>query len=280
MSSKTPKKSKPRVLQLPHANKPLVAVVCPTYGRHKFLPWLIKMFNAQTYHQSRMMLIILDDSPNEVTDPVLAKMITQDNVKFVRHTDSKMTIGAKRNKLNQLAIEAGADIIVCADDDDFFPEARVEHSVSMLQKSGAQIAGSSTMYIFFTDDKIIRKFGPYSQFHATNGTFALTRKYAETHKYDEVVAYGEESSFTKNFTEPLVQLDSFKTILCISHQCNTFDKKNIKLSGASTVAKIKDFVKNKELRDFYNNLHKDQLENPVIMPGTQNYAPLDSTELN
>ena len=263
----------------PHANKPFVAAITPTYGRHKFLPWLIRMFNGQTYPQSRMCLIILDDSPEEIQDENLLKMLQQPNIKFVRHTESKLTIGAKRNKLNELAIEAGADIIVAFDDDDFYPTDRVEHSVTTLTRTGAQISGSSIMYIYFADDKIIKKFGPYggdvkTTRHATNGTFAYTKQYAQTHKYDEIVAYGEESSFTHNFSEPLVQMDPFKAILCISHMSNTFDKKMIKQGGAATVAKLKDFVKDKEIREFYQNLYENQMKDPKFIPGTQHYVPI------
>ncbi len=260
----------------PHANRPLVAVITPTYGRHRFLPWLIRIFNNQTYPQSRMVLIILDDCPLDIIDPKLQEMLKQDNIKYIRHDGPKMPIGAKRNKLNKLAIDAKADIIVCMDDDDFYPPERVEHCVTTLHRYNVQICGSSVMHIFFADDGIIRKFGPYGEFHSTNGTFAFTRKFAETHFYDEVVAYGEETSFTNGFSEPLAQMDPFKTILCISHRRNTFDKSLIKASGGACRTKLKDFVKDKELREFYTGLVKFQDANPEALPGVQQYAPLSS----
>lgn len=268
--------TKSKTLKDPHANRPYVAVITPTYGRHKFLPWLIHIFNNQTYPQSRMVLIILDDCPLEVTDSRLLEMLKQDNIRYIRHTGSKMPIGAKRNMLNKLAIGAKADIIVCMDDDDFYPPERVEHCVTTLQRYKVGICGSSTMHIYFADDGIIRKFGPYGDFHATNGTFAFTRGFAETHLYDEIVAYGEETSFTGGFSEPLAQMDPFKTILCISHRRNTFDKSLIKASGSECKAKLKDFVKDKTLREFYAGLVKFQDENPEALPGVQQYAPLSS----
>lgn len=233
--------------------KPFVSVVTPTYNRHKFLPWLVRMFNQQTYPQDRMELIILDDSPSEFGDIniLTSSSKTQNNIRYIHHKGEKMSIGAKRNKLNELA---KGDIIVCMDDDDYYPPCRVEHCVLSLERSGAHIAGSSIMYIYFADSKKILKFGPYGQFHATNGTFAFTKEYANSHKYDETVQFGEESSYTKNFTEPLVQMDPFKTILCISHNSNTFDKGTIKHQGAFTVAKLRDFVKDKMIRNFYDNI--------------------------
>jgi Glycosyl transferase family 2 len=261
----------------PHAGKPLVAVVTPTYGRHRFLPWLLRIFNEQTYPQSRMLLIILDDGPAPATDdPALAALLAaQANARYVHEGGQKLPIGAKRNRLNRLALDAGADVIVCMDDDDFYPRERVEHAVTTLARSGTQIAGSSVMYIYFADDGALRKFGPYGPYHATNGTFAFTRAFAETHAYDEVVAYAEETSFTRGFSEPLAQMDPFKTILCISHRRNTFDKSLIKASGAATPAKLADFVRDKALREFYKSLVQSQDANPEVLPGTQNYAPLD-----
>lgn len=258
------------------ASKPLVAVVTPTYGRHRFLPWLIRMFNQQTYPQSRMVLIILDDGPEIAeTDTKLLGLLKQPNIKYVRHEGEKLPIGAKRNKLNQLAIQAGADIIVDMDDDDYYPPNRVEHSVTALNRTGLQIAGSSVMYIYFADDGIIRKFGPYGPNHSTAGCFAFTRKFAEEHKYNELVAYAEESQFTDNFTQPMVQLDPFSTILCISHRKNTFDKTMIKNSGNSGFAKLKHFVKDKELCDFYKTLVQVQDANPEVLPSTQARGKID-----
>lgn len=260
----------------PHAGKPFVACVTPTYGRHKFLPWLISMFNQQSYPQSRMVLIILDDGPRiPEGDTALLRALEQPNIRYVRHDAAKLPIGGKRNMLNKLAIEAGADIMVALDDDDFVPRERVEHSVTALLRSGKQICGSSILYIYFADDGELKKFGPYSANHATNGTMAYTRQYAETHAYDEVVPYGEESSFTGGFSEPLEQLDPFKTLLCIAHKRNSFDKSGIRNAGAATVAKLKDFVKDRVLREFYAGLVKGQLAERVELPSTQRHGAIE-----
>jgi hypothetical protein len=226
------------------------------------------MFNQQTYPQSRMRLIILDDSPDGIQDPLLVEQMAQQaNVQYVRHLGAKMTIGAKRNRLNELALQAGADVIVNMDDDDFYPDVRVEHAVDALKKSGCQIAGSSIMHIMFLANNEIRRFGPYgarpgAKFgygantnHATAGTFAYTRQYlADGHHFDETVHTGEESSFTSAFGQPMVQLDSQKAILCISHLRNTFEKAQIRLTGVPTILKLRDFVRDPKLREFYQGL--------------------------
>lgn len=232
-----------------------VSVVTPTYGRHAFLPWLIRMFNSQTYPQAKMELIILDDGPLEVSEhtaPKLHQLIAkQPNIRYIHHKDGKLNIGAKRNMLNRLA---KGDYIVCMDDDDFYPPKRVEHAVASLKASGMAIAGSSEMHILFIDGMAIQRFGPYGSFHATNGTFAFTRKHADTHTYNEDVAFGEEASFTDNFTVPLKQLNPYDAILCIAHKRNTFDKSIIKDQGSPLHCKLNQLVKDKELVNFYKSL--------------------------
>jgi glycosyltransferase involved in cell wall biosynthesis len=236
---------------------PFVSVVTPTYGRHVFLPYLITMFQNQTYPQKRMELIILDDSPQAVSDPVLMSLMSNSkNIKYVFHP-TKLSIGAKRNKLNDMS---QGDIIVAMDDDDFYPPQRVEQAVKALHtKPGYQIAGSSEMHILFTLDMSIRRFGPYGPFHATNGTFAFTKTYAQSHRYDENVAFGEESSFTGNFSEPLKQINPYDTILCIAHRENTFDKTIIKDQGTPLSCKLKMVVKDAKIRSFYESLQQRQL---------------------
>jgi hypothetical protein len=70
----------------------------------------------------------------------------------------------------------------------------------------------------------------------------------------------EEKFFLHNYTAPLVQLDPYKTIICISHSANTFDKHNVINSGRKTDIKLKQFIKGKDnnyLIAFYKQLHEE-----------------------
>lgn len=60
-----------------------------------------------------------------------------------------------------------------------------------------------------------------------------TRAYHETHRCDDTRLSGEEPAFTGNFQEPMVQLQSLKTILCISHATNTVSKQQLPLAPVS-----------------------------------------------
>ena len=233
-------------------SRPFVSVLTPTYNRRRFIPALIKCFKAQEYPQARMEWLILDDGTDKVKDLFDASGLT--NVRYYSE-ESKQNIGVKRNKLNELA---KGEIVVCMDDDDFYPPERVSHAVHKLTgQKGALIAGSSELFMYYTDNKLIYKIGPYNPRHATNGTMAYYRTYFETHKYDETVTHAEETSFLNKYTEPMVQLKSDRVMLVMSHSENTFDKRKLREANNPmfklTNMKLRNFVKDSELRDFYQD---------------------------
>jgi len=215
--------------------RPFVSVICPTYNRRQFLPNLIHQFNYQTYPQHYMELIILDDSPTSNAD-IIPK---QGNIKYT-YLSEKLILGKKRNLINSLAT---GDIIVCFDDDDYYSPERVSHAVIKLSSSKFQIAGSSIIHIFYPRlDKII-EFGPYAPYHGTNGTMAYTKKYLKTHSYLDDKTQAEEAHFTNNFSEPMVQLDPHKVMLCVAHNKNTVEKDQFLNQGKTTTFKMQKFFK-------------------------------------
>lgn len=236
-------------------SRPFVSCICPTYNRKRFLPYLIQIFNAQTYPKDRRELIIVDDSPESSKD-IVKKYDVDKNVKYY-HVKEKMPLGKKRNYINSLA---KGEYIVCFDDDDYYPPERITHSIKMMQTTKKLIAGSSRMMVYYTALDKIYEFGPYGENHATNGTFAYHRDYLKNHRYEDDAKMAEEKFFLNNYTEPMVQLDPFKTIICISHTENTFDKHHVIKTGREMSMKMKQIVKNKEqknLLEFYKILHDE-----------------------
>jgi glycosyltransferase involved in cell wall biosynthesis len=196
--------------------------------------------------------IVYDDGQEEVRDLFEAARKDLPSLNFIWSED-KMTLGEKRNRLNK---EAKGEIIVAMDDDDFYFSTRVEDAVKALQGNpGFRLAGSSEVYMYFTDTKEIWKAGPYFKGHATNGTMVWTKTYADTHNYDETVAFSEEKSFLDNYKNPLVQLNPKKVMLVMSHSDNTFDKNGLRTGNnptlKETAMKIKSFIADKALRDFF-----------------------------
>ena len=240
------------------AARPFVSVLTPTYNRRKFIPALIECYKSQTYPSNRMEWIILDDGQDSVEDIFMEAAKTIPNLRYIRE-NKKQLIGYKRNRLHK---EAKGDIFVCMDDDDYYHPERVSHAVTKLQQDPKiQLAGSSVLFMYYTDVKVILKLGPYGPNHATNGTMAMKASYAKTHFYDETVTHAEEVSFLERYKHPMVQLDPFKVMLVISHTENTFDKKRFLTKEQletnpylkMTQYKIKDFIKDKALRDFYSD---------------------------
>jgi glycosyltransferase involved in cell wall biosynthesis len=204
------------------------------------------MVQQQTYPRDCLEWVIYDDGQEPIGDLLESAKDSLPTLNYI-FSDEKMTIGEKRNRLNK---EAKGDILIAMDDDDFYFPERVSAAVTALLKSpSVDLAGSSKIFMFFTDTKEIYSVGPYFHNHATNGTMAWTKRYANTRKYDELVAFAEEKSFLEDYKNPLIQLDPMKVMLVISHSDNTFDKTTLRNKENPLIKKtslsLKDFIKDK-----------------------------------
>lgn len=199
---------------------PFVSICTPTYNRRPFWPMAIQCFKDYDYPKDRMEWIIVDDGSDPIED--LVKDIPQ--VKYFREED-QMVLGRKRNYMHE---KAKGDIIVYQDDDDYYPPDRIRHAVEKLMSDPKVLAGGSTvLFLYFKHIQQMYRFGPYSENHATAGTFAFKRELLKQTKYDDFKALAEEKDFLKNYTIPFIQFDPLKTILVFSHNHNTFDKKKL-----------------------------------------------------
>lgn len=240
----------------------IVSVVTPTYNRRKFIPILIEIYKNQTFPKNKMEWIILDDGKDSVED--LFEPLTQQlpNIRYIRSYD-KLRIGAKRNILNR---EARAPIIVAMDDDDYYPPERVQTAVQAFKKHpNVELAGSSEMLLYYHDTKKVMVIGPYHPNHATNGTMAWRKSYADAHQYNEHVTCSEETSFLEEYRHPMIQLNPEKTILVICHSDNTVNKFTMRKDNLSNYVnpsfKMKEsphtlvqLVKDNLIRQFYLQL--------------------------
>ena len=234
---------------------PSVSVLTPTYNRRRFLPGLLACYMSQKFPMEKMEWIILDDGTDSVEDFFVEAAKKVPNIRYIR-METKLLIGAKRNILNR---EARAPILVAMDDDDFYSSERVSHVVRVFEQNPTiELAGSSELHMYYTDTKEIYRLGPYNPKHATNGTMAWRKSYALSHTYDETVTFGEEKSFLDNYTHRMIQLDSFKTMLVISHDNNTFDKRSLRSQVNPlmklTTMNIRAFIKDSAIREFYEKV--------------------------
>ena len=234
----------------------IVSVITPTYNRRRFIPYLIKCYESQNYKKENMEWIILDDGQDKVKDLFDAAAKRIPNIRYIP-LDEKLTIGEKRNRLNDEAI---GSIIVAMDDDDYYPPERVSHVVMRFANNKeVQLAGTSEVYMYYSDVKEIYKLGPYNPNHATNGTMAWRKSYSNSHRYDDTVTHAEEQSFLEGYKHKMIQLDPLKVMLVMSHSENTFDKKKMREDVGKnpfitkTSYNIKYYIKDSEMRAFFAN---------------------------
>jgi hypothetical protein len=260
-NKKKANKQKSNIASITSSNNlslPFVSICTPTFNRRPFINSMIQCFNHQTYPKDKMEWIIIDDGTDKIED--LVKHIPQ--VKYFKY-DFKMSLGKKRNLMHE---KSKGSILVYMDDDDYYPPERVSHAVDTLLKNpSALCAGSSEIYIWFKHIQKMWKFGPYGPNHATAGTFAFKRELLNQTHYNDEAALAEEKAFLKNYTIPFAQLNPMKTILCFSHEHNTFDKRKLlemppsEVSNASNLT-VDDFIKDKNLKDFFMNQIEGLLE--------------------
>ena len=203
---------------------PTVSLCTPTFNRRPFFTMMTQCVLHQTYRHI-VEWVIVDDGTDPIEDLVTAVAPEFPfPLRYVRVAE-KMTLGRKRNFMHD---QCSGDILVYVDDDDYYPPTRVAHSVeTLLRHPEALCAGSSEMYIYFPDIEKMYRFGPYGPNHATAATFAFRRTLLEQTRYNDTFSVAEEKEFLKNYTVPFVQLDAKQTILVVSHNHNSFDKRTL-----------------------------------------------------
>jgi glycosyltransferase involved in cell wall biosynthesis len=221
---------------------PFVSICTPTFNRRPFIPFMIKCFEQQTYPKDRIEWIIIDDG----TDPIeeLVKNIPQ--VKYFYYRE-KMILGKKRNLMHT---KCSGDIIIYMDDDDYYPPERISHAVqTLIDNPTYLIAGSSEMYIYFDSKKRIYRCGPYKEYHSTAATFAFRKELLLETSFNNENALAEEKHFLKNYTIPLKQLDSLKSIIVFSHKHNSLNKEKLLTNLEMTKTVLTDYNVNNLISD-------------------------------
>ena len=238
---------------------PFVSICTPTFNRRPFIPYLKKCFEHQTYPKDRIEWIIIDDGTDPIED--LVKDIEQ--VKYFYY-EEKMLLGKKRNLMHS---KCSGDIIIYMDDDDYYPPERISHAVeALLENPQVLVAGSSEMHFYFDSRNQVYQCGPYKEYHATAATFAFKKELLLETSYNEENALAEERHFLKNYTIPLKQLDTLKSIMVFSHKHNSLNKEKMLENMESTKTKLSrytvdDFIKDPELKKFYMVDMNDLLTN-------------------
>ena len=241
---------------------PYVSICTPTFNRRPFFEALVQCVANQDYDHNKIEWIIVDDGTDCIQD-IFQNEEHKEKLKNIKvryfYEKEKMDLGKKRNYMHEKCeFQGDEDIIVYMDDDDYYPKERVSHSVQKLVSNpNVLCGGSSEIFLWFNSLNKMYKFGPYGPNHGTAGTFAFKRKLLKDTSYENTAVLAEEKHFLKNYTVPFVQFEPMKTILVVSHEQNTFDKKRL-VSKANHFCKesalqVKDFIKDDYLLNFYHS---------------------------
>lgn len=214
---------------------PSVSIITVTQlKRFNCLEILRDLLKAQTY-KNIVEWVIVEGSKTEELAAINAENIKQLSANsglsypiiYINY-ENNIKLGELRNKGNRKCI---GDITVCMDDDDYYFPDRVEHAVQKLSKSSAKIAGCSAVMIYDYFLERLYKFKQLGEKHSTNNCMAWKKEYLLTNSHDPSKEMAEESSFTKNFSEDMVQLEAEHTIIVSSHDSNTFNKRELLVGG-------------------------------------------------
>ena len=263
------------------------------FKRFKCIKILFKIIQKQTYKHIKEWIIIEGsqikndaDKNKDNINQFISEIKSLINFSIIYIEFSGKKLGGLRNLGNE---SCTGDIIVCMDDDDYYPPFRIEEAVSKLNNSKNSIGGVSDVYLYdFFLDKLF-KFKGFMEYHSTNNCMAYKKDFLLNHKHDPQIEVGEERSFTFEFTSPLVKFDSRKTIIAISHNFNTFNKRELCLGGTlgtlKTLDEIKEPITNyidedifKQMKELYI-IEEESIYDIVYMIGgfTNNFDPTSKT---
>lgn len=225
---------------------PRVSILIPTRDRPKFLKQLLSAIYHQTYPRDLLELVIIDDGRHSI-----AHILPSSGIKLIyRYLDKPITIGNKRQQLKTLAT---GDIMVCMDDDDYYPPERVSHAVETLQKHPkVEFAFAPTFLLYRPLRKTVYKSGPWLK-NWGHATFAFTRRFAETHHYHLDDTGGEERYLTQFYQVPYAVLDPLKTVIALIHHNNSIPKDDLDKTVALPMP-IQHWIREPSATRFYLSL--------------------------
>lgn len=203
------------------AELPCVSVITLTRDRRAFIPLARYCMVAQTYPESKIEWVIVDDGKDQIKD--LVSDIP--NVNYIL-VDEPMTIGAKRN----LAVSrATYDILVVMDDDDVYPNNSILTRVTHMLMNPAKECLFSTVipcydihaHTSFMNVPPITL--PMSQ-RVSEATLCFTRAFWTARGFpDQQIAEGD--AFIHGREQMCRELTPQDTIVSLTHSKTTSSRK-------------------------------------------------------
>jgi hypothetical protein len=197
---------------------PDVSIVMLTKDRRVFMPLAKYSYMIQSYPESKMELVIVDDGD----DPIEDTLFGVPNVRYIR-CDTKMTISQKRN----LGVrEAMYDIVAFMDDDDVYPNNSILHRTAMMLKEPRKDCAFCTTIPCYD-------IATYSSFmnvppmtleqskRVSEATLVFTKKFWEERGFQDDVQIGEADAFIHGREQMCRELSPQDVIVSLVHPKNT-----------------------------------------------------------
>jgi glycosyltransferase involved in cell wall biosynthesis len=225
---------------------PLVTISTITANRRHFFQHAIRNVCTQLGKGFEIEWIVVEDGDESVEDLV-------SHLDFVRYARlaGKNSVALKRNIANDMA---QGDYILYFDDDNYAFPHRAIVSINALYRSNLLMAGSSDMLILDRRNWEIFQVGPFSDMHATLGTWCIRREMLERSRFRDTDSKGEEVAFTGNWSVPILQLGGLNTSISFSHGQNTVPKNDLKDPWMPSWLP-ETFIDCAETLEFYRSIH-------------------------
>jgi glycosyltransferase involved in cell wall biosynthesis len=205
-------------------NLPCISVITPTYNRpHMFRIALYNYINFN-YPRDKIQWVIVDDSDE---DKRVSHMIPDEegvNIKYIA-LDKRVTIGMKRN----ICIEnSDNDIIVCMDDDDYYPPNSFKIRVLELLKSKKKCVTCTTIACFHIN-KLISMINvpPHKMSFSeriSEATLCFYKNFWEEQKFKESCHIGEAKDFLEGRVDDCHEISWEGVIVSLLHNRNISGK--------------------------------------------------------
>lgn len=227
-----------------------VAVVTPSYARDAFLAQTYRYFKSQQGDFAARRWFVLDDSENRSQHA----FFNDDDEVAYHWLAQRQTLGHKRNLLNDMAQEWGADIICSMDDDDWYGPEYLKDMTTILLASDRCFAGSGCDYYFDANSGKILFIPAVRDETSCNGVLCYKTKVLQWRRYDDSARMAEEGRFLLN--EAILQHPDVKRIhMALAWKGNTVTKRNyVNTSRYHTDLTLDDFPMEEADRQFYRQL--------------------------
>ena len=201
---------------------PDVSIVMLTKDRRSFMPLAKYSYMIQSYPESKLELVIVDDGD----DPIEDTLFGVPNVRYIR-SETKMTISQKRN----LGVkESLYDIVAFMDDDDVYPNNSILHRTAMMLKEPKKECAFCTTIPCYdiTNYSSFMNVPPLvldQSKRVSEATLIFTKKFWEERGFQEDVQIGEADAFIHGREEMCRELSPQDVIVSLVHPKNTSSRR-------------------------------------------------------